>query len=153
MAEEARAKSVEPFPGFLDDLDDIRTSSSLICPPLSPWNRTGEFYYPSYNYWIWNSYTDPTDHLEEYRSRLEAEVTHNLLLENRFHHREDDLSTSLEIEYSYPESYRGTAATTPLRRDYYYWTNPARYYRYKSYYPRYYYYPSRRYYPTYYFSR
>merc|ERR1719397_1063032 len=39
----------------------------------------------------------------------------------------------------YPEGWRGTAAcTSPLRREYNYWASPARYYRYKSYYPRYY---------------
>jgi len=38
----------------------------------------------------------------------------------------------------YPESWRGTAASTPpLWREYYYWSNPARYYRHRTYYPRY----------------
>merc|ERR1712244_155949 len=39
----------------------------------------------------------------------------------------------------YPEAWRGTAScTTPLRREYNYWASPARYYRYKSYYPSHY---------------
>merc|ERR1712189_66269 len=59
--------------------------SSLVCDSLTPWGRSGLFYYPRY-----------------------------------------------------PESWRGTAASTPaLRREYYYWTNPARYYRHRTYYPRY----------------
>jgi len=145
--DQGRACSLEPFTDVIDDLPSIRTSS-LICPSLSPWNKTGHFYYPSYNYWIWRSYTDPGTHLEEFGARLESEISHNLLLPYEFHHREGDYATSLEIQYSYPESWRGTSATTPVSRDYYYWTNPARYYRYKSYYPRYHFYPSRRYYPS-----
>jgi len=96
LQDEVRAASVDRFVD-MDDLPTMRTSS-IVCPSLSPWNTTGEYYYPRY-----------------------------------------------------PESWRGTAATIPPRRDYYYWTNPGRYYRYRSYYPRYYHYPSRRYVPSYLF--
>ncbi|XP_023346952.1 uncharacterized protein LOC111715808 isoform X1 [Eurytemora carolleeae] len=91
--DQIRASSLEPF-SDIAELPTIRTST-IVCTPLSPWNKTGEFYYPRY-----------------------------------------------------PESWRGTAATTPLRGDYYYWSNPARYYRYRDFYPRHFYYPSRRYYPS-----
>jgi len=155
MADQYRAKSVEPFSDFFEDYPSTRMSSSVVGPSLSPYIRTGEFYYPSYNYWIWRSYTPVSDHLSEFGSRLQSEISHNLYLDNVFHHRPGDYATSLQLDYMYPESYRGTAGTLSplLRRDYYYWTNPARYYRYKSYYPRYYYYPSRRYYPSFYLSR
>jgi len=43
-----------------------------------------------------------------------------------------------QVIHRYPESWRGTAASTPpLWREYYYWSNPARYYRHRTYYPRY----------------
>merc|ERR1719431_402293 len=52
--------------------------------------------------------------------------------------QEGDVEVSMEKEYEYPESWRGTAASTPpLWREYYYWSNPARYYRHRTYYPRY----------------
>merc|ERR1719422_1350297 len=59
--------------------------ATLLCNSLSPWSKTGAFYYPRY-----------------------------------------------------PEGWRGTASCTPpMRREFTYWTNPARYYRYQTYYPRY----------------
>merc|ERR1711983_163293 len=63
---------------------DVRYAT-LLCNSLSPWSKTGAFYYPRY-----------------------------------------------------PEGWRGTASCTPpMRREFTYWTNPARYYRYQTYYPRY----------------
>jgi len=88
---ENRATSLSP------KFEEPIRMSSLICPPLSPWSKTGEFYYPRY-----------------------------------------------------PESWRGTASSTPISRDSFYWTNPARYYRYRSFYPRYYI-PSRRYFSSRYY--
>merc|ERR1711973_230051 len=67
---------------------DIRYAT-LLCNSLSPWSKTGAFYYPRY-----------------------------------------------------PEGWRGTAScATPLHGEYVYWTRPARYYRYQTYYPRYRYTP------------
>merc|ERR1712055_1149733 len=76
---------------YFQDSSELSTKpdvhySSLLCSSLTPWSKTGAFYYPRY-----------------------------------------------------PESWRGTSVSTPaLRREYYYWTNPARYYRHRTYYPRYY---------------
>eukprot|EP00092_Neocalanus_flemingeri_P025736 GFUD01027900.1.p1 GENE.GFUD01027900.1~~GFUD01027900.1.p1 ORF type:complete len:158 (-),score=9.90 GFUD01027900.1:164-637(-) len=73
------------FPHLASSNDDLHYSS-LLSNSLTPWSKTGAFYYPRY-----------------------------------------------------PESWRGTAASIPaLRREYFYWTNPARYYRHRTYYPRYY---------------
>ena len=54
----------------------------------------------SYNYWVWRAQTPVGPHLEEFQGRLQAEIDHNLLLPNEFHHRDGDLATSLDIEYT-----------------------------------------------------
>eukprot|EP00088_Acartia_fossae_P041612 TRINITY_DN4351_c0_g1_i1.p1 TRINITY_DN4351_c0_g1~~TRINITY_DN4351_c0_g1_i1.p1 ORF type:complete len:152 (-),score=9.39 TRINITY_DN4351_c0_g1_i1:123-524(-) len=102
MADQYRASSLEPFVDMLYDADQPKLRmSSVVCDPITPWSKTGQFYYPRY-----------------------------------------------------PESWRGTASSIPAySRNFWYWSNPARYYRYKSYFPRYYYYPSRRYYPSSYLHR
>jgi len=111
--------------------------SSLLCSSRTPWDKTGAFYYPSYNYSVWNT-TDVQENMEEFRERCEAETTFNLEIWSSHHWQEGDVEVSMEKEYEYPESWRGTAASTPpLWREYYYWSNPARYYRHRTYYPRY----------------
>ncbi|XP_023346954.1 uncharacterized protein LOC111715808 isoform X2 [Eurytemora carolleeae] len=44
--DQIRASSLEPF-SDIAELPTIRTST-IVCTPLSPWNKTGEFYYPRY---------------------------------------------------------------------------------------------------------
>eukprot|EP00091_Calanus_sinicus_P002174 TRINITY_DN12213_c0_g1_i11.p1 TRINITY_DN12213_c0_g1~~TRINITY_DN12213_c0_g1_i11.p1 ORF type:complete len:205 (-),score=26.65 TRINITY_DN12213_c0_g1_i11:353-967(-) len=111
--------------------------SSILCNSLTPWSKTGAFYYPSYKYSTVNT-TDVGEHLEEFRQKIEAEIAFNLEIENSLGWEDGDVEVSMEKEYEYPESWRGTSASTPaLRREYYYWTNPARYYRHRTYYPRY----------------
>merc|ERR1712106_153647 len=111
--------------------------SSLLCSSSTPWDRTGAFYYPSYNYSVWNT-MDMSRSMEEYQGKCEAEITYNLEVESSLQWGEGDVEVSMEKEYEYPESLRGTAVSRPaLRREYYYWTKPARYYRHRTFYPRY----------------
>ena len=83
---------------------DVRYAT-LLCSSVSPWSKTGAFYYPRSGY---------------RRLRLSSWVLTGILW-----YCECPLCR-------YPESWRGTAScTAPLRREYVYWTNPGRYYRYQ----------------------
>jgi len=72
--------------------------SSLVCDSLTPWGRSGLFYYPSYNYSVWNT-TNIGETLEEFQQRVEAETTFNLEVENGLHWKEEDVEISMEKEY------------------------------------------------------
>eukprot|EP00092_Neocalanus_flemingeri_P056494 GFUD01066996.1.p1 GENE.GFUD01066996.1~~GFUD01066996.1.p1 ORF type:complete len:201 (-),score=25.08 GFUD01066996.1:148-750(-) len=116
------------FPHLASSNDDLHYSS-LLSNSLTPWSKTGAFYYPR----------DVGESLENFRQSIEAEITYNLEIEHGLKWEDGDVEISMEKEYEYPESWRGTAASIPaLRREYFYWTNPARYYRHRTYYPRYY---------------
>merc|ERR1712106_72799 len=117
---------------------------SLSNPPTA-----SDYELPSFSCLKDGSFSQHVDHLLN-RSRANSQIRNTEFSELGSSHPDIQYSSLLCSSRTpwdrtgafyyprYPESWRGTAVSSPaLRREYHYWTNPTRYYRHRTFYPRY----------------